>query len=67
MLRDALHHTRKLGIRTALFQIHLWLGVLLGVYVALTELSGSVLVWREEANARSYRSLTDDPAHMYVS
>ena len=63
MLRDALHHPRKLWIRRALFQVHLWLGVLLSVYVAIIGLSGSILVWEEEVEASAYHLLADDPAH----
>jgi uncharacterized iron-regulated membrane protein len=42
------HHPRKLWLRRALFQIHLWVGVLLSVYVVVIALTGSVLVFRSE-------------------
>ena len=48
MLRTILHHPRKLWLRRALFQIHLWLGVLLSLYVIVIGLSGSILVFEDE-------------------
>jgi uncharacterized iron-regulated membrane protein len=47
-LSTFLHHPRKLWLRRALFQIHLWAGVLLAVYVMIIALTGSVLVFRAE-------------------
>ncbi|QMV18496.1 hypothetical protein GOB94_07210 [Granulicella sp. 5B5] len=44
-LRD---HPRKLWIRRALFQIHLWAGVVLSLYLIVISLSGSVLVFEDE-------------------
>jgi uncharacterized iron-regulated membrane protein len=41
-------HPRKLWLRRALFQIHLWAGVLLSLYVVVIALTGSVLVFRSE-------------------
>ena len=37
-----LHHPRRLLIRKAAFQIHLWAGLALAVYVIVIALSGSV-------------------------
>lgn len=48
MLRDALHHPRKLWLRKAVFQVHLWAGVLLTLYVVVIALTGSVLVFESE-------------------
>jgi uncharacterized iron-regulated membrane protein len=56
-LSTFLHHPRRLFLRRALFQIHLWLGVLLSLYVALIGLSGSVLVFEDELRAISMRDL----------
>lgn len=47
-LTTLLHHPRKLWLRRALFQIHLWVGVLLSLYVVTIALTGSVLVFRSE-------------------
>ena len=47
-LRTVLHHPRKLWLRRMLFQIHLWAGVLLSLYVVTIALTGSILVFRSE-------------------
>jgi uncharacterized iron-regulated membrane protein len=47
-LRTFIHHPRKLWLRRAFFQIHLWAGVLLSLYVVLIALTGSILVFRSE-------------------
>lgn len=43
---------QSLWLRKALFQVHLWIGVALGVYVLVICLSGSVLVYRNELYGR---------------
>lgn len=35
-------------LRKALFQIHLWIGLAIGLYIALLSVTGSVLVYRNE-------------------
>jgi uncharacterized iron-regulated membrane protein len=47
-LRTFVHHPRKLWLRRAFFQIHLWAGVLLSLYIVMISLTGSVLVFRNE-------------------
>jgi uncharacterized iron-regulated membrane protein len=47
-LSTFLHHPRKLWLRRALFQVHLWAGVLLSLYLVVIALTGSVLVFRSE-------------------
>jgi uncharacterized iron-regulated membrane protein len=47
-LRTFVHHPRKLWLRRAFFQIHLWSGVLLSLYVVMIALTGSILVFRTE-------------------
>ena len=47
-LKTFLNHPRKLWIRRALFQVHLWAGVLLSLYVVIIALTGSILVFRTE-------------------
>jgi uncharacterized iron-regulated membrane protein len=64
VLKTLLHHPRKLWIRRALFQVHLWLGVLLSLYVAVIGLSGSVLVWEDELRSLSMPELRFDPNHL---
>ena len=43
-----LHQPRKLWLRRALFQIHLWMGVLLSLYIVMIAVTGSILVFRSE-------------------
>lgn len=49
-LRTYFVHPRRLALRRAVFQVHLWVGVLLALYVVLIALTGSLLVFREELN-----------------
>ncbi|MFT4111946.1 PepSY-associated TM helix domain-containing protein [Silvibacterium sp.] len=44
---DLIHHPRRLFLRRALFQIHLWLGVLLSLYLVLISLSGALMVYHD--------------------
>ena len=39
---------QTLWLRKALFQIHLWSGIGLGIYVVLISVSGSILVFLNE-------------------
>lgn len=48
LVRDFLHHPRKLWLRRALFQVHLWAGVLLSLYIFVIGLTGSLLVFEDE-------------------
>ncbi|MGI4831192.1 MAG: PepSY-associated TM helix domain-containing protein, partial [Janthinobacterium lividum] len=41
-------HPRRVWLRRALFQIHLWVGVLFALYLIAISLSGAVLVFRQE-------------------
>ena len=43
-----LRQPQQVWLRRALFQVHLWLGLALGLYVVVLSLSGSVLVYRNE-------------------
>jgi uncharacterized iron-regulated membrane protein len=53
-----LYHPRKLWLRRALFQVHLWIGLLLTLYIVVIALTGSVLVFRKElAKAQLPRTL----------
>ena len=38
-------------LRRALFQIHLWTGLALGLYLVMLSLTGSALVYRNELDA----------------
>src|SRR5690349_8314945 len=44
-------------LRKAIFQLHLWSGIGLGLYVLMISVTGSVLVYRNEL----YRAATPDP------
>jgi len=44
-------------LRKALFQVHLWSGVSLGLYILMMSVTGSVLVYRNEL----YRAATPEP------
>lgn len=48
ILTDILHHPRRLWLRKAIFQIHLWAGILLSLYLILIALSGSILVYKAQ-------------------
>lgn len=59
LLHRLLHTPRQTLTRRVLFQIHLWCGVIVGLYVALIGLTGSALVFRPEIE-RALRP------HLYV-
>jgi uncharacterized iron-regulated membrane protein len=42
------HRPKSLWLRRALFQVHLWLGLALGLYVVVLSVTGSALVYRVE-------------------
>jgi len=46
-----LRRPRTLFLRKASFQIHLWLGLLLGLYVVVLSVTGSAIVFRRELDA----------------
>lgn len=54
LIGDILHHPRRLWIRRALFHVHLWVGVLLSVYVVVISLSGAILVFRTELTRATF-------------
>ncbi len=45
---DLVHHPRRLWLRRAVFQVHLWVGILLAAYLVAIALSGGVLVYKNE-------------------
>jgi uncharacterized iron-regulated membrane protein len=53
----ALRRPQSLWLRKALFQIHLWTGIAIGIYVVLISVSGSAIVFRNEL----YKSLWPGP------
>jgi uncharacterized iron-regulated membrane protein len=48
---------QKVWLRRALFQVHLWSGIALGLYILMISVTGSVLVYRNEL----YRATTPIP------
>jgi uncharacterized iron-regulated membrane protein len=47
-VRRLVRHPQSLWLRKALFQVHLWTGIGVGLYIFLICVSGSVLVYRVE-------------------
>lgn len=43
-----LHHPESLWVRKALFHIHLWIGAVVGLYIILMSISGSIIVYRDD-------------------
>ena len=66
LLHDLVHRPRRLFIRRALFQIHLWLGLLLSLYLILIALSGALLVYHDLLTRSTLPSNLSplDPAHI---
>jgi uncharacterized iron-regulated membrane protein len=50
-------HPQNVWLRKAIFQLHLWSGIGIGLYVLLVSVTGSILVYRNEL----YRAATRDP------
>ncbi|HTW65210.1 MAG TPA: PepSY-associated TM helix domain-containing protein [Bryobacteraceae bacterium] len=56
--RRWIHRPQNLAIRKLLFQVHLWLGIGVGLYVTVISVSGSALVYsREIAGKRLHRTV----------
>jgi uncharacterized iron-regulated membrane protein len=57
------HRPQGLLVRKILFQVHLWLGIGVGLYVAAISISGSAIVCRREiARIASRRTMVTAPA-----
>lgn len=41
---------QRIWLRRVLFQVHLWIGLALGLYIVMLSVTGSVLVYRNELN-----------------
>src|SRR5262245_64568449 len=48
-------HPQSTRLRKAIFQVHLWSGIGVGLYVLFISVTGSVLVWRNELAAAATR------------
>lgn len=60
-----MRHPTRSRTRRALFQLHLWIGLLLGVYVLLICVSGSVLVFAPQLGAAAHASLRTVPEPLF--
>ncbi|WP_162179998.1 PepSY-associated TM helix domain-containing protein [Bryobacter aggregatus] len=47
-IRNLIQKPQQVWLRKAMFQVHLWLGIAVALYIFLIGLSGSILVFREE-------------------
>jgi len=56
-------HPQQVWLRRALFQVHLWTGIALGLYVVAICISGSALVFRDKA----FKSLHPKPTIVAIS
>lgn len=52
-----LRQPQKLALRRAVFQVHLWSGIAIGLYIVFISVTGSVLVYSNEL----YRAATPEP------
>jgi uncharacterized iron-regulated membrane protein len=50
-----IRHPQTTWLRKAIFQVHLWSGIGVGLYVLFISVTGSVLVWRNELAAAATR------------
>jgi uncharacterized iron-regulated membrane protein len=48
---QAIRQPQALWVRRALFQVHLWTGLALAIYIVVLSATGSLLVYRNEINA----------------
>jgi uncharacterized iron-regulated membrane protein len=64
MFAEILHQPRKMWVRRALFQVHLWAGILLAIYAIVISLSGSILVFSNEIRQASLRAGPFDKDHV---
>lgn len=61
--QKCLRRPKSLWIRKALFQVHLWTGIALGLYVLVISLTGSAIVFRNEL----YNALWPGPKMVAIS
>lgn len=52
LLRRYFRRPQTLVLRRTIFYIHLWVGIIVGLYMAIMGVTGSVLVFRPELDAR---------------
>jgi len=54
--RSCLLRPQSLWIRKAFFQIHLWIGIAIAIYVAAISISGSAIVYRRELGRERFHT-----------
>lgn len=57
-----LRYPQSVGLRKALFQVHLWAGLILAIYVLVMSVTGTILIYRRELS----RVLTTQPPHIAI-
>src|SRR5213595_1826030 len=57
LLQRSISHPQTVWLRKATFQLHLWSGIGVGLYVLLVSVTGSIVVYRNEL----YRAATRPP------
>jgi uncharacterized iron-regulated membrane protein len=50
-ITNLIHQPRRLFLRKVLFQVHLWAGILLSLYLIIISLTGAILVFEDELTA----------------
>src|SRR5436309_15513510 len=50
-------HPQNVWLRKAVFQIHMWSGIAIGLYIIVVSVTGSIVVYSNEL----YRAATRDP------
>jgi len=63
---NLVHNPRRLFLRRALFQAHLWSGIFLTIYVIVIAITGAILVFEDEFTAMTLPSTLNpyDPARI---
>ncbi len=57
-LNEAIRHPQRLFLRRALFQVHLWTGIGLGLYMLVIAISGAAIVFQDEMENALHSHLT---------
>jgi uncharacterized iron-regulated membrane protein len=53
--QEWISHPQNVWLRKAIFQLHLWSGIAIGLYVLMVSVTGSIVVYRNELYAYSTR------------
>lgn len=58
ILSEAIQKPQQLALRKMLFQVHLWTGIGVGLYILLISVTGAAIVFQEEMEHAIYSELT---------